>query len=135
MVGMSPEGWQLLAELINSPDAPRVLANAVTASRVAGEDLPDLIERAWLYTDEPTKTVPEQEWLPIFSRAGFFSRPSAREQPVSSMTVYRGATCDRAMRMSWAETPEVARALGARHALHEQAYLYEAVVRPSGSPS
>lgn len=123
---MSEEGLRLYGELATASDRPQLVASAVASRRIPSDDLPELIWFTWVHTDEPTRTLEEAVWRSIFKAAGFFSWPSDRERPLTPITVYRGSTVDRLRRMSWAESPEVARTLGQRHAWHAPAAVYSA---------
>lgn len=122
----------VLGNMMPSAQRPRVLRDAIRASRVPLEDLPELIAFAWLRDDSPTSDISQSDWTEIFKAAGFFSYPPGRSPPVSAMTVYRGTTADRLHRMSWAEDRTVAIQLGRRHAWHAPAALYSATVDPTG---
>lgn len=113
-----------------SAQRPRVLLDAIRGGRVPTEDLPELIAFAWLRDDSPTSDITESDWTEIFEASGFVSYPQARSRPTSAVTVYRGATTDRLLRMSWADDSNVARLLGRRHAWYGEAGLYSAVAEP-----
>jgi hypothetical protein len=123
---------RVFGDMVLSAQRPRILLDAFRAGRASGEDLPELIAFVWLWSDEPTSDVTDHDWIEIFEAAGFFSYPLHHSQPTSAITVYRGATDDRLRRMSWAEEPNVARALGRRHSWHGSAALYSASVEPAG---
>jgi len=123
---------RVLGDMMPSAQRPRVLRDAIHASRVPIEDLPELIAFAWLRDDSPTSDITEFDWIEIFKTAGFFSYPPGRSLPASMITVYRGATADRLYRMSWAEDRNVAIQLGRRHAWRSPAALYSATIEPAG---
>ena len=129
---LSEAGIRVLGDMMPSAQRPRVLRDAVRASRVPVDDLPELIAFAWLRDDSPTSDITEPDWTEIFKTVGFFSHPPGRSLPASTITVYRGATADRLHRMSWAEDRNVAIRLGRRHAWHSPAALYSATIAPTG---
>jgi hypothetical protein len=128
---LSPEGCAVLSDMTLSGERPRVLYSAVQAGRVPPDDLPELIAFVWLHDDSPTADLTEAEWLSILAVTGFFSFPQARQRPQQASLVYRGSSPDRACRMSWADSEDMAVMLGTRHAWHGPAVLYKAVIEPS----
>lgn len=128
---LSAEGSTVLGNMSTSGQRPRVLRDAVHTGRIPADDLPELIAFAWLRDDSPTADISETDWLGIFATAGFFSYPPGRHRPTRPITLYRGARPDWKLRMSWAETRDLALLLGRRHAWFSPAALYAATVEPS----
>jgi hypothetical protein len=122
---------RVFSDMMSSGQRPRVLRDAIRASRVPIQDFPELIAFAWLRDDSPTSDITESDWTEIFKTAGFFSYPPGRSVPASAITVYRGATAERLYHMSWAEDRNVAIQLGRRHAWHCTAALYSATAEPA----
>jgi hypothetical protein len=114
-----------------SGERPTVLLRAIQSGTIPTGDLPELIAFAWTRDDSPTSGVSEAAWIEVFERAGFFSYPPVSVgRPASPVTVYRGSTADRLMRMSWTADRTMAVELGTRHTRYGSAWLYEATVRP-----
>jgi hypothetical protein len=82
--------------------------------------------------DSPTCGVSEAKWIEVFKRAGLFTYPPVGTgRPSARVTVYCGATAERAARMPWAAERNIAVQLGARHTRYVRTWLYEATVRPN----
>jgi hypothetical protein len=124
-------GIAVMHQLSVSGERPAVLLRTIQSGTIPTGDLPELIAFAWTRDDSPTSGVSEAAWIEVFKRAGFFSYPPVSiGRPTSPVTVYRGSTADRMMRMSWTTDRTMAVELGARHTRYGHAWLYEATVRP-----
>jgi hypothetical protein len=128
---LSPEGIAVLGSMSTSGQRPRVLRDAVRTRQLQAEDLPELIAFAWLRDDSPTSDISEADWLEVLGAAGFFSYPPGRQRPSRPITLYRGARADRKLRMSWAETHDLALLLGQRHAWFSPAAIYTGIFEPT----
>jgi hypothetical protein len=138
---MSPAGSTVLSEIRTSQQPSRALHDAVAAERVPAGDLPEIIANIWTRDDSPTTGLSESGWLEIFRAAGFFTYPplavrrpdgsAARlERPAAPVTLYRGSTADRMLRMSWTSEPAMAEQLGIRHTFYDPTFLYQATAAP-----
>jgi hypothetical protein len=128
---LSEAGIAVMHQLSVSGERPAVLLRAFQSGTVPFGDLPELIAFAWTRDDSPTSGVGEAAWIEVFERAGFFTYPPvSAERPTSPVTVYRGSTAERLMRMSWTADRKMAVELGTRHAQYSHTWLYEATVRP-----
>jgi hypothetical protein len=128
---LSGAGITVMHRLSVSGERPTVLLRAFESGAMPSSDLPELIAFAWTRDDSPTCGVSEAKWIEVFERAGFFTYPPiGTGRPSAPVTVYRGATAERAARMSWAAERNMAVQLGARHTRYGRTWLYEATVRP-----
>jgi hypothetical protein len=128
---LSEAGITVMHQLSVSGERPTVLLRAFEAGAIPYGDLPELIAFAWTRDDSPTSGVSEAKWIEVYERAGFFTYPPVGTgRPSAPVTVYRGATAERAARMSWAVERNMAVQLGARHTRYGRTWLYEATVRP-----
>jgi hypothetical protein len=102
-------GSLAMSEMSPSKQRPRVLIDAFKAGRIPRADMPELIQFAWTYDDSPTSDVGEAAWIDLFEHVGFFTYlPVQVVRPASPVTLYRGTTADRLLRMSWASERDVA---------------------------
>jgi len=100
---LSEAGSLVMSEMSPSRQRPCVLIDAFKADRISRADLPELVHFAWTYDDSPTSDVGEPAWMDLFEHVGFFTHPPVQiSRPRSPITLYRGTTADRLMRMSWA---------------------------------
>jgi hypothetical protein len=138
---MSPAGFTVFSEIRTSQDPSRALHNAVVAERIPAGDLPEIIANIWTRDDSPTTGLSESGWLDIFRVAGFFTYPplavrrpdgsrARLERPGAPVTLYRGSTADRMLRMSLASEPAMVEQIGIRHTLYDPAFLYQATAAP-----
>lgn len=122
---------RLLAEIVQARfNGRRILYDAWTARQIANADLRGLIPDTWLYVDWPERIIGADKWVQLFRAAGFLTIPYGLSQPASAITVFRGATAERRVGMSW--TPDVnrARQFCQRHSWHAPATIYRTVVMP-----
>jgi hypothetical protein len=128
---LSEEGITVMHQLSVSGERPAVLRRGFESGVIPSADLPELIAFAWTRDDSPTGGVSEAKWIEVFERAGFFTySPVSTGRPSAPVTVYRGATAERAARMSWAAERNMAVQLGARHTRYGRTWLYEATLQP-----
>lgn len=121
----------VMSEMSPSRQRPRVLIDAFKVGRIPLADVPELIQFAWTYDDSPTSDVGEPAWIDLFEHVGFFTYPPVQVcRPASPVTLYRGTTADRLLRMSWAWDRDLAAKAGRRHTGYGTAWLYRATVRP-----
>jgi hypothetical protein len=110
------------------------LHRAVDAGELSRTDLVDFILFEWTWNDSPADAANEGDWVRIFRLVGFFSRGSqqVRDRPRDPVTLYRGAVPERARRMSWSESQDLAQELGKRHTFDgARAAIYQAVIDPT----
>ncbi len=122
---------RLLAEIVQDRlNGPRILYDAWAAGQISNDDLRGLIPDTWLYVDWPERIIGAGKWVQLFRAAGFLSIPYGLPQPASAITVFRGATAERRVGMSW--TPDINRAsqFHQRHSWHAPAAIYRTVVTP-----
>jgi hypothetical protein len=58
----------------------------------------------WARIDEPEQAIGAVAWVRMFRAAGFVSQPDSLPAPADSLTVYRGASPERARGMAWSTT-------------------------------
>jgi hypothetical protein len=99
-----------------------------TNGLISDAELPSFIPAAWLAPDAPERDIGADECVRLFKAAGFFTHPADRGRPSSLRTLYRGATVDRRIGMSWTIDATVAALLGRRHAFYGPAFVYRTEV-------
>lgn len=128
---MSDAALRLLPQLSSNPNGPRVLYDAWTGHDILDADLQGLIPDVWLYNpaDQPEHVIGAAQWISMFERAGFISRPP-QHRPNTALRLFRGATESRSRGMSWTTTPEKADEFRRRHARHGSTAVFAATVLP-----
>jgi hypothetical protein len=128
---LSEAGITVMHQLSVSGERPTVLLRAFEAGAIPYGDLPALVAFAWTRATTRRHLASARRSGSRYERAGFFTYPPVGTgRPSASVTVYRGATAERAARMSWAVERNMAVQLGACHTWYGRTWLYEATVRP-----
>lgn len=116
-------------------DLPHLLVEAYVRNLLTPAHLAKGIEETWTLTEYPSSGLSEQYWVQLFEEVGYLhnSKRAPKERPTEPLTLYRGATRDRQMGLSW--TADLERAIWFAQRFHEasgfeSAYVYEAVVMP-----
>lgn len=128
---VSEAGMRLLAEVVQDRlNGPQVLYDAWAGGQISNYDLRTLIPDTWLYVDWPERVIGAGKWVRLFRAAGFLSIPYGLSRPDSAMTMFRGATAERRVGMSW--TTDIGRAdqFRQRHSWHAPTAIYRTVAAP-----
>ena len=122
---------RLLAEIVSDRlSGPQILYDAWDAGRIADEDLRELIPETWLYVDWPERIIGTDNWVRLFRAAGFLTIPYGLTRPTSAVTVYRGASAERQVGMSWTTNIGRADQFRQRHSWHAPTAVYRAIAAP-----
>jgi hypothetical protein len=122
---------RLLAGIVQDRlNGPRVLYNAWAGGQIFDYDLRSLIPDTWLYVDWPERVIGADKWVRLFRAAGFLSIPYGLPRPDSVMTLFRDATAERQVGMSW--TTDIARAdqFRQRQSWYAPTAIYRTVAAP-----
>lgn len=117
------------------------LRELVSTGDVTRAGLARMLRRVWVETDRPASLATVEQWLELFDAVGGFTLGSTiREdaRPLQPLTLYRAATPEHALGMSWTPYRRTAHAYGW---MRGGCYLWSARVTPeamraaySGSP-
>ena len=122
---------RLLAEIVQDRlNGPQVLYDAWAGGQISNCDLRTLIPDTWLYVDWPERVIGAGKWVRLFRAAGFLSIPYGLSRPDSAMTVFRGATAERRVGMSWTTDIRRADQFRQRHSWHAPTTIYRTVAAP-----
>jgi hypothetical protein len=131
VIEVSEAGMRLLAEIVQDRlSGPRVLYDAWAGGQISDGDLRMLIPDTWLYVDWPECIIGAGKWVQLFRAAGFLTISHGLARPDSSLTVFRGATAERRIGMSWTRDIDRADQFRQRHSWHAPSAVYRAVVTP-----
>jgi hypothetical protein len=131
VIEVSEAGMRLLAEIVQDRlMGPRVLYDAWASGQISNDDLRSLIPDTWLYVDWPERIIGAGNWVRLFRTAGFLTIPYGLPRPERATTVFRGATAERRIGMSWTTDIDRADQFRQRHSWHAPTAVYRAVVTP-----
>ena len=94
-------------------DIPELLALFERDTPV--ERLQNALALVWTSTQQPTVALPQEQWLAMFRRCGYFSyggpgfATDRRTRPTGPIRLYRGATDGFERGMAWSPSPAAAR--------------------------
>ena len=116
-------------------ELPAVLMHLWQEDAMTPEELAKGLEDAWTSAEWPEVQEFSCDWADVFEFVGFLenAKQAPSKQPTKPLTVYRGATAERAKGMSWTDNPAKALWFAKRFVTQTsstETSVYELVVDP-----